>query len=124
MTNMLHNPLSRTLQAGRHAAATMSRVAESTITPVVGPLARPLASMTTAVCRAAELAPALAAGAFDRLGERIPHVIANRLPATNGDVEALAARVVRLESVPEAKSGATAKNVRGAAATKTKKARA
>lgn len=123
MTKMLHHPLSRTLRAGRHAVVAMTRVAESTITPVVGPLARPLASMTTAARRAAQVAPALAAGAYDRFGERIPHVIANRLPATNGDVEALTARVVRLESAPSVKAGATGKSVRAAAA-RTKSARA
>lgn len=104
MTNLLLEPVQRTVVLGRRAVATATRLSA----PVLGPLA----SSVGAARRAVEHAPALALGAVEQLGGRLPAGIGEQLPVRQGEVAALEARVARLEAAaaaPKAAAKATPK---------------
>lgn len=98
MTNLVLEPMTRTLGLGRQAVATASRLAA----PVTAPLARPLAAVAGSARAALRHAPALAVGAVEQVSSRLPHVVTEQLPARQGVVDALAARIADLEATAAA----------------------
>lgn len=98
MTNLVLEPMTRTLGLGRQAVAAATRLTA----PVVAPLTRPLAAAAGSARTALRHAPAVAIGAVEQVGSRLPHVVTEQLPARHGAVEALATRIARLEAAAAA----------------------
>lgn len=113
MTNLLLSPLHRSFDLSRRVATSAMRISGSVVAPVSGPLAQ-MASTARATVR---LAPTLAMGAYEQLGERVPRSIAQQLPARVVEVEALEARIARLEAAtpkPRSTKAGASSNAAGA----------
>lgn len=106
MTNLLLEPVQRTVGLGRRAVATATRRS--------APMLAPLAATVDAARRSLVHAPAVALGAVEHLGGRLPAGLGAQLPARHGEIVELEARVARLEAAAAAPKAA-AKGTRKAA---------
>jgi hypothetical protein len=95
--------MQRSLELSRRVATSAMRVSGAMVAPVSGSLAQ-LGSTARATAR---LAPTLAMGAYEQLGEHMPRSIAQQLPARTAEVDALEARVARLEAAAPQQAAAT-----------------
>ena len=118
MTSLLALPLTRSIELGRRATHNATRISAS----LVGPVTRPLTSIAGSAGTMVRHIPGFARAATARFDARVPEVVARRLPARAGEVAALEARIMKLETqaaapTPRAKaagSRATASRPRSA----------
>ncbi len=94
MINLLLAPVQRSFELSRRVGTSAARLSGSMMAPVT----RPLMQMRDSTLATVRLGPALAMGAYEQLEQHVPRSIAQQLPARTAEVEALEARVARLEA--------------------------